>query len=54
MHASIASHSFGVRLLTRFVRLPIPSPQQIASLSGPATALSCLKCALLAVVSYSP
>lgn len=33
MHASIASHSFGVRLLTRFVRLPIPSPQQIASLS---------------------
>ncbi|CAE8630141.1 unnamed protein product, partial [Polarella glacialis] len=34
MHASIASHSFGVRLLTRFVRLPIPSPQQISSLSS--------------------
>eukprot|EP00931_Biecheleriopsis_adriatica_P092096 TRINITY_DN6591_c1_g1_i1.p1 TRINITY_DN6591_c1_g1~~TRINITY_DN6591_c1_g1_i1.p1 ORF type:complete len:1166 (-),score=200.90 TRINITY_DN6591_c1_g1_i1:144-3548(-) len=34
MHASIASHSFGVRLLTRFVRLPIPSPQQITSLSS--------------------
>merc|ERR1719321_291766 len=33
MHASIASHSFGVRLLTRFVRLPIPSPQQINDLS---------------------
>lgn len=29
MHASIASHSFGVRLLTRFVRLPIPSVNQI-------------------------
>jgi len=25
MHASVCSHSFGVRLLTRFVRLPIPS-----------------------------
>lgn len=25
MHATVASHSFGVRLLTRFVRLPIPS-----------------------------
>ncbi|CAJ1366504.1 unnamed protein product, partial [Effrenium voratum] len=33
MHASIASHSFGVRLLTRFVRLPIPSPSQISCLS---------------------
>ncbi|CAE7508989.1 GIP, partial [Symbiodinium pilosum] len=32
MHASIASHSFGVRLLTRFVRLPIPSMKQIANL----------------------
>lgn len=29
MHASIASHSFGVRLLTRFVRLPIPSVKQM-------------------------
>eukprot|EP00927_Polykrikos_kofoidii_P044320 TRINITY_DN38319_c0_g1_i1.p1 TRINITY_DN38319_c0_g1~~TRINITY_DN38319_c0_g1_i1.p1 ORF type:complete len:1278 (-),score=174.59 TRINITY_DN38319_c0_g1_i1:181-4014(-) len=32
MHASIASHSFGVRLLTRFVRLPIPSMKQITML----------------------
>jgi len=32
MHASIASHSFGVRLLTRFVRLPIPSSKQIMGL----------------------
>eukprot|EP00931_Biecheleriopsis_adriatica_P076169 TRINITY_DN49904_c0_g1_i1.p1 TRINITY_DN49904_c0_g1~~TRINITY_DN49904_c0_g1_i1.p1 ORF type:complete len:1178 (+),score=234.49 TRINITY_DN49904_c0_g1_i1:92-3535(+) len=32
MHASIASHSFGVRLLTRFVRLPIPSMKQITNL----------------------
>lgn len=32
MHASIASHSFGVRLLTRFVRLPIPSIKQITAL----------------------
>eukprot|EP00930_Biecheleria_cincta_P086328 TRINITY_DN7563_c0_g3_i1.p1 TRINITY_DN7563_c0_g3~~TRINITY_DN7563_c0_g3_i1.p1 ORF type:complete len:1135 (+),score=186.80 TRINITY_DN7563_c0_g3_i1:47-3451(+) len=32
MHASIASHSFGVRLLTRFVRLPIPSMKTITSL----------------------
>lgn len=32
MHASIASHSFGVRLLTRFVRLPIPSVKQMGLL----------------------
>eukprot|EP00927_Polykrikos_kofoidii_P029109 TRINITY_DN25220_c0_g1_i1.p1 TRINITY_DN25220_c0_g1~~TRINITY_DN25220_c0_g1_i1.p1 ORF type:complete len:1284 (+),score=182.52 TRINITY_DN25220_c0_g1_i1:164-4015(+) len=32
MHASIASHSFGVRLLTRFVRLPIPSVKQMTAL----------------------
>eukprot|EP00931_Biecheleriopsis_adriatica_P074150 TRINITY_DN48276_c0_g1_i1.p1 TRINITY_DN48276_c0_g1~~TRINITY_DN48276_c0_g1_i1.p1 ORF type:complete len:1081 (+),score=208.20 TRINITY_DN48276_c0_g1_i1:69-3311(+) len=32
MHASIASHSFGVRMLTRFVRLPIPSQRQILAL----------------------
>lgn len=25
MHASIAAHSFGVRLLTQFVRLPVPN-----------------------------
>lgn len=29
MHASIAAHSFGVRLLTQFVRLPVPSKEQI-------------------------
>jgi len=29
MHASIAAHSFGVRLLTQFVRLPVPNMQQI-------------------------
>lgn len=29
MHASISAHSFGVRLLTRFVRLPIPSREQV-------------------------
>ncbi|CAE7238707.1 Dnah7, partial [Symbiodinium natans] len=29
MHASIAAHSFGVRLLTQFVRLPVPNTQQI-------------------------
>lgn len=34
MHASIASHSFGVRLLTRFVRLPIPSTNQFNSLNA--------------------
>lgn len=34
MHASIASHSFGVRLLTRFVRLPIPSIKQMNSLTS--------------------
>jgi len=32
MHASIAAHSFGVRLLTRFVRLPIPSLRQMDAL----------------------
>ncbi|CAD7974703.1 unnamed protein product [Amoebophrya sp. A25] len=29
MHASVASHSFAVRLLTQFVRLPIPSDEQL-------------------------
>lgn len=33
VHASIASHSFGTKLLTRFVRLPIPSQQQIRNLT---------------------
>lgn len=33
MHASIASHSFGVRLLTRFVRLPIPGAQELRDLT---------------------
>ncbi|CAE8704567.1 unnamed protein product, partial [Polarella glacialis] len=34
MHASIASHSFGVRLLTRFVRLPVPGLAQIDVLNA--------------------
>jgi len=34
MHASIAAHSFGVRLLTRFLRLPIPSSKQLSSLTS--------------------
>ncbi|CAE7209849.1 AMT1-1 [Symbiodinium natans] len=34
MYASISSHSFGVRLLTRFVRLPIPGSQQINALNA--------------------
>jgi len=29
MHASIAAHSFGVRMLTQFVRLPVPSSIQL-------------------------
>lgn len=29
MHASIASHSFGVRLLTQFLRLPVPTRAQM-------------------------
>lgn len=33
MHASIAAHSMGVRLLTRFVRLPIASQEQMRSLT---------------------
>mmetsp|Transcript_41050 Transcript_41050/g.88568 ORF Transcript_41050/g.88568 Transcript_41050/m.88568 type:complete len:1230 (+) Transcript_41050:94-3783(+) len=33
VHASIASHSFGVKLLTRFIRLPIPSVKQIDALN---------------------
>ncbi|CAE7797424.1 AMT1-1 [Symbiodinium sp. CCMP2592] len=34
MYASISSHSFGVRLLTRFIRLPIPGSQQINALNA--------------------
>eukprot|EP00931_Biecheleriopsis_adriatica_P090603 TRINITY_DN64565_c0_g1_i2.p1 TRINITY_DN64565_c0_g1~~TRINITY_DN64565_c0_g1_i2.p1 ORF type:complete len:958 (+),score=196.17 TRINITY_DN64565_c0_g1_i2:92-2965(+) len=34
MYASISSHSFGVRLLCRFVRLPIPGSRQIAALNA--------------------
>ncbi|CAD7961720.1 unnamed protein product, partial [Amoebophrya sp. A25] len=37
MHASIAAHSFGVRLLTQFVRLPVPSVGQIDAARGYAT-----------------
>lgn len=29
MHASVAAHSFGVRLLTQFVRLPVPSDEEL-------------------------
>lgn len=36
MHASIAAHSFGVRLLTQFVRLPVPNLQQIDSAAAKA------------------
>eukprot|EP00439_Symbiodinium_sp_Y106_P065548 s211_g10.t1 len=34
MHASICSHSLGVRLLTRFVRLPVPGMQQMGGLNA--------------------
>jgi len=34
MHASISAHSFGVRVRTRHVRLPIPSLSQIAGLTA--------------------
>mmetsp|Transcript_52409 Transcript_52409/g.170102 ORF Transcript_52409/g.170102 Transcript_52409/m.170102 type:complete len:1039 (-) Transcript_52409:132-3248(-) len=34
MYASVASHSFGVRLRTRYVRLPIPSLAQLQSLTA--------------------
>ncbi|CAK9062111.1 unnamed protein product [Durusdinium trenchii] len=34
MYASISSHSFGVRFLTRFVRLPIPGSQQMSAMNA--------------------
>ncbi|CAK0798544.1 unnamed protein product [Prorocentrum cordatum] len=34
MHASICSQSFGTRLLTRYVRLPIPSEAQLGTLNA--------------------
>eukprot|EP00928_Gymnodinium_smaydae_P033869 TRINITY_DN2413_c0_g2_i3.p1 TRINITY_DN2413_c0_g2~~TRINITY_DN2413_c0_g2_i3.p1 ORF type:complete len:985 (-),score=134.72 TRINITY_DN2413_c0_g2_i3:327-3281(-) len=34
MHASISAHSFGVRLRTRYIRLPIPSLSQLAGLAA--------------------
>jgi len=34
MHASIAAHSFGVRLLTQFVRLPVPNQDQLDAARG--------------------
>lgn len=37
MHASIAAHSWGVRMLTQSVRLPIPSARQIHAASAMAT-----------------
>lgn len=36
MHASVAAHSFGVRMLTQFVRLPVPSTRQIHAASAKA------------------
>lgn len=33
MHASISSHSHGTKLLTRFVRLPIPGTEQLRQLN---------------------
>ncbi|CAD7924011.1 unnamed protein product [Amoebophrya sp. A120] len=37
MHASVASHSFAVRLLTQYVRLPIPTEKQLDALQLHAT-----------------
>mmetsp|Transcript_56519 Transcript_56519/g.123594 ORF Transcript_56519/g.123594 Transcript_56519/m.123594 type:complete len:1326 (+) Transcript_56519:84-4061(+) len=34
MHASISSHSYGTRLLTRFVRLPVPGSAQLNVLNA--------------------
>eukprot|EP00445_Apocalathium_hangoei_P000690 CAMPEP_0203840066 /NCGR_PEP_ID=MMETSP0359-20131031/553_1 /ASSEMBLY_ACC=CAM_ASM_000338 /TAXON_ID=268821 /ORGANISM="Scrippsiella Hangoei, Strain SHTV-5" /LENGTH=989 /DNA_ID=CAMNT_0050754213 /DNA_START=71 /DNA_END=3037 /DNA_ORIENTATION=- len=34
MHASVSAHSFGVRLLTRYVRLPIPGVKQVTALNA--------------------
>lgn len=34
MHASVSSHSYSTRLLTRFVRLPIPGSEQINVLNA--------------------
>ena len=34
MHASICSHSFGVRILTRFVRLPVPGMAQMGVMNA--------------------
>lgn len=36
MHASIAAHSFGVRMLTQLVRLPLPSSQQLDAVTAKA------------------
>mmetsp|Transcript_5699 Transcript_5699/g.13847 ORF Transcript_5699/g.13847 Transcript_5699/m.13847 type:complete len:805 (+) Transcript_5699:271-2685(+) len=33
MHASVSSHTFGVKVLTRFVRLPIPTRQELTKAS---------------------
>ena len=37
IHASVSSHSFSVRLLTQFVRLPLPNKQQIDAASAAGT-----------------
>merc|ERR1719436_2056892 len=34
MHASVASHSVGVRLLTRFARLSIPSREELEDVAS--------------------
>lgn len=34
MHASIAAHSFGVRMLTQFVRLPVPTSKDMDDARG--------------------
>ena len=37
IHASVSAHSFTVRLLTQFVRLPVPSSQQLDAASAAGT-----------------
>eukprot|EP00927_Polykrikos_kofoidii_P078097 TRINITY_DN7496_c0_g3_i1.p1 TRINITY_DN7496_c0_g3~~TRINITY_DN7496_c0_g3_i1.p1 ORF type:complete len:1037 (-),score=176.94 TRINITY_DN7496_c0_g3_i1:40-3150(-) len=37
MHASVSAHSFGVRMLTQFVRLPVPDDKQMDDARGLAT-----------------
>eukprot|EP00929_Paragymnodinium_shiwhaense_P035274 TRINITY_DN19063_c0_g1_i1.p1 TRINITY_DN19063_c0_g1~~TRINITY_DN19063_c0_g1_i1.p1 ORF type:complete len:1102 (-),score=267.17 TRINITY_DN19063_c0_g1_i1:100-3405(-) len=37
MHASVSAHAYGVRLLTQFVRLPVPNTKQIDAARASAT-----------------